>query len=47
MTVEPLTTQVDPDLLEHREHLPETISCRCGYRRADVTAHVDAPMLAE
>lgn len=29
----PTTLNVDPDLLEHRTHLPETITCHCGYQR--------------
>ncbi|WP_426323477.1 hypothetical protein [Microbacterium sp. E-13] len=30
---------VDPELLEHRTHLPETISCVCGYRRGEAGAN--------
>lgn len=29
----PLQLDVDLDLLEHRQHLPETTECRCGYQR--------------
>lgn len=29
----PFTLTVDPALLDHTEHLPETIDCYCGYHR--------------
>jgi hypothetical protein len=29
---------VDRDLLEHRTHLPETVTCHCGYVRPEVPA---------
>lgn len=24
---------VDEELLDHTKHLPETVECKCGYRR--------------
>lgn len=38
---------VDRDLIEHRKHLPETISCRCGYRRVDTVREAPARTLGE
>lgn len=29
----PVVINVDRELLEHRTHLPETITCHCGYVR--------------
>lgn len=28
-----VTIDVDPELLSHQKHLPETIECSCGYSR--------------
>jgi hypothetical protein len=28
-----VNVDVDPELLSHEKHLPETIECSCGYKR--------------
>ena len=29
----PYVLQVDPQLVNHAKHLPETVECWCGFRR--------------